>query len=135
MKRSLAGLVRPPSVVFAGAGLAKPLDKVVKVGSLGDQSGLYADIGGPGSSVAAQMAIDDSGLLAKGWKIELISAEGAAAVQRGEVRVAVPVQVPPAGPVREQNQVVAEPPRLHGRLPGPARHGRHVGDGGSRAGE
>src|SRR6185503_9341383 len=28
-----------------------------------------------GSSVAAQMAIEDSGLLAKGWKIELISAD------------------------------------------------------------
>jgi branched-chain amino acid transport system substrate-binding protein len=46
------------------------MDKNVKVGSLGDQSGLYADIGGPGSSIAAQMAIEDSGLLAKGWKLD-----------------------------------------------------------------
>src|SRR6059058_2548365 len=76
MKRSVAALVLTTSLVFAGSALAQgKLDKVVKVGSLGDQSGLYADIGGPGSSVAAQMAIEDSGLLAKGWKIELISAD------------------------------------------------------------
>ena len=75
MKRSIAALVMTTSLVFAGGAFAQTLDKVVKVGSLGDQSGLYADIGGPGSSVAAQMAIDDSGLLAKGWKIELISAD------------------------------------------------------------
>src|ERR1700692_4945714 len=76
MKRSIAGLVLIGSLVFAGGALAQgKLDKVVKVGSLGDQSGLYADIGGPGSTVAAQMAIEDSGLLAKGWKIDLISAD------------------------------------------------------------
>ena len=75
-KRSIAALVLTTSLVFAGSALAQAkLDKVVKVGSLGDQSGLYADIGGPGSSVAAQMAIEDSGLLAKGWKIDLISAD------------------------------------------------------------
>jgi branched-chain amino acid transport system substrate-binding protein len=59
-----------------GSALAQEkLDKVIKVGSLGDQSGLYQDIGGPGSTVAAQMAIEDSGLLAKGWKIDLISGD------------------------------------------------------------
>src|SRR6266568_3202724 len=76
MKRSIAALVLTASLVMAGGALAQgKLDKVVKVGSLGDKSGLYADIGGPGSSAAAQMAIEDSGLLAKGWKIDLISAD------------------------------------------------------------
>src|SRR5258705_2329313 len=76
MKRSIAALALTTCLVFAGGALAQEkLDKVVKVGSLGDQSGLYADIGGPGSVVAAQMAIEDSGLLAKGWKIDLISAD------------------------------------------------------------
>ncbi len=51
------------------------MDKIVKIGSLGDQASLYADIGGPGSVVAAQMAVEDSGLLAKGWKIDVISAD------------------------------------------------------------
>src|SRR5258708_31621602 len=76
MNRSIAALVLTTSLVIAGGALAqRKLDKVVKVGSLGDQSGLYADIGGPGSSAAAQMAIEDSGLLAKAWKIDLISAD------------------------------------------------------------
>ena len=76
MKRLIAAMVLTSGVVFAGSALAEEkLDKVVKVGSLGDQSGLYQDIGGPGSTVAAQMAIEDSGLLAKGWKISLISAD------------------------------------------------------------
>ena len=75
MKRSLAAFVMTTSLVFAGTALAQTMDKVVKVGSLGDQSGLYQDIGGPGSVVAAQMAIEDSGLAAKGWKIDLVSAD------------------------------------------------------------
>src|SRR5215467_14189422 len=75
MKRSIATLAMTTSLLFAAAASAQTMDKVVKVGSLGDQSGLYQDIGGPGSTVAAQMAIEDSGLLAKGWKIEVISAD------------------------------------------------------------
>src|SRR5215475_12175334 len=75
MKRSIAALVMTTSLVFAGSASAQTMDKVVKVGSLGDQSGLYQDIGGPGSVVAAQMAIEDSGLAAKGWNIGLVSAD------------------------------------------------------------
>ena len=41
------------------------MDKTVKIGALSDQSGLYADLGGPGSTLAAQMAVEDSGLTAK----------------------------------------------------------------------
>jgi len=73
--QAIAALVLTSGLVFAGVASAQTMDKVVKVGSLGDQSGLYQDIGGPGSTVAAQMAIEDSGLLAKGWKIDLISAD------------------------------------------------------------
>ncbi|MDB5552739.1 MAG: transporter substrate-binding protein [Rhizobium sp.] len=50
-------------------------DKTVKVGNLSDQSGLYADLGGPGSTLAAQMAVEDSGLVAKGWKIDVIAGD------------------------------------------------------------
>ena len=50
-------------------------DKTVKIGVLTDNSGLYSDLGGAGSTLAAQMAIEDSGLAAKGWKIDLISAD------------------------------------------------------------
>jgi branched-chain amino acid transport system substrate-binding protein len=62
-------------MITASAALAQTTDKNVKIGSLGDQSSLYADIGGPGSVIAAQMAIEDSGLLQKGWKIEVIAAD------------------------------------------------------------
>jgi branched-chain amino acid transport system substrate-binding protein len=57
----------------AGSALAQ--DKTVKVGVLTDNSGLYSDLGGAGSTLAAQMAIEDSGMAAKGWKIDLISAD------------------------------------------------------------
>src|SRR5882724_3917680 len=75
MKHSVAALVLTTSLVLSGSALAQTMDKVTRVGALGDQSGLYQDIGGPGSTVAAQMAIEDSGLLAKGWKIGVISGD------------------------------------------------------------
>ena len=48
---------------------------VVKIGVLNDMSGLYADIGGPGSVEAARVAITDFGGTVNGKKIELISAD------------------------------------------------------------
>jgi branched-chain amino acid transport system substrate-binding protein len=50
-------------------------DKIVKLGELDDQSSLYADSGGPGSVLSVNMAVEDSGLRDKGWKIDVISAD------------------------------------------------------------
>jgi len=50
-------------------------DKVVKIGVLTDMSSLYADINGPGAVVAIKMAVEDSGLPAKGWKIDVLSGD------------------------------------------------------------
>jgi branched-chain amino acid transport system substrate-binding protein len=75
MRRSPAILVLTTALIAAGSAFGQTMDKNVKIGSLGDQSGLYADIGGPGSVTAAQMAVEDSGLLQKGWKIEVIAAD------------------------------------------------------------
>ena len=75
MRRLSEALVFTTALFAAGAACAQTLDKNVKIGSLGDQSSLYADIGGPGSVIAAQMAVEDSGLLQKGWKIEVIAAD------------------------------------------------------------
>jgi len=47
----------------------------VKIGILNDQSGLYADFGGPTSVVVAQMAIEDFGGKVLGKPIELVSAD------------------------------------------------------------
>jgi branched-chain amino acid transport system substrate-binding protein len=61
------------SLLLTGIALAD--DKVVKIGSLSDQTSLYADIGGPGSTLAAQMAVEDSGLLKKGWTIDVLTGD------------------------------------------------------------
>ncbi len=50
-------------------------DKNVKIGVLNDMSSLYADIGGPNAVVAVKMAVEDSGLPAKGCKIDVIGGD------------------------------------------------------------
>jgi len=49
--------------------------KTVKIGVLSDLSSLYSDITGAGSVLAARMAIEDSGLLNKGWTIEVVAGD------------------------------------------------------------
>ena len=61
--------------VSGGAANAQISNDVVKIGVLTDMSSLYADIGGPNSVVAIKMAIEDSGLVAKGWKIDVVSGD------------------------------------------------------------
>jgi len=73
--RFIASLLLGAAFSLAGAGFALAQDKTIKVGVLTDNSGLYSDLGRVGSTLAAQMAIEDSGLAAKGWKIDLISAD------------------------------------------------------------
>jgi branched-chain amino acid transport system substrate-binding protein len=76
MKTSIAAsLLLGSALSLAAASAAFAQDKTVKIGALSDQSGLYADLGGPGSTLAAQMAVEDSGLVAKGWKIDIISGD------------------------------------------------------------
>ncbi|WP_291853820.1 ABC transporter substrate-binding protein [Bradyrhizobium sp.] len=74
MKHRISALFLGTALALA-AGSALAQDKNVKIGVLTDNSGLYSDLGGAGSSLAAQMAVEDSGLAAKGWKIEIISAD------------------------------------------------------------
>lgn len=50
-------------------------DGVVKIGLLTDMSGTYSDVAGPGTVVAAQMAIDEFGGKVAGAPIELVSAD------------------------------------------------------------
>jgi branched-chain amino acid transport system substrate-binding protein len=73
-------LTRRTAVLLAcaGLGLATPAlaqDKTAKIGVLTDMSSLYADINGPGTVVAVKMAVEDSGLPAKGWKIEVLGGD------------------------------------------------------------
>jgi branched-chain amino acid transport system substrate-binding protein len=54
---------------------AQVSDNVVKIGVLNDQSGLYADLGGPGSVTAARMAAEDAGGSVLGKPIEIVFAD------------------------------------------------------------
>ncbi len=47
----------------------------IKIGVMNDQSGTYADLAGPGSVVAARMAVEDFGAAKKGMKVEIVVAD------------------------------------------------------------
>ena len=54
---------------------AQMTGNVIKIGVLNDQSGLYADLGGQGSVVAAKMAAEEVGGKVNGVPIEVIGAD------------------------------------------------------------
>jgi branched-chain amino acid transport system substrate-binding protein len=60
---------------LAGTANAQVSDGVIKIGVMNDMSGLYADIAGPGSVVAAKMAVEDFGAAKKGMKVEVVGAD------------------------------------------------------------
>jgi branched-chain amino acid transport system substrate-binding protein len=62
---ALAGLV-------AGAAQAQVN---VKIGVLNDRSGLYSDLTGEGSVIAARMAVEDFKAAEKGIKVDIVSAD------------------------------------------------------------
>jgi branched-chain amino acid transport system substrate-binding protein len=71
----LSTLVASACTLGAAAAQAQISDGVIKIGVMNDMSGLYADITGPGSVVAARMAVEDFGAAAKGMKVEIVSAD------------------------------------------------------------
>jgi branched-chain amino acid transport system substrate-binding protein len=71
--RRYAVLIACAELGLATSALAQ--DKTVKIGVLNDMSSLYADIGGANSVVAIKMAVQDSGLTDKGWKIDVLSGD------------------------------------------------------------
>jgi branched-chain amino acid transport system substrate-binding protein len=65
------------SGINAGAQPVSPISgNVVRIGVLTDMSGVYSDIGGPASVLAAQMAVEDFNAAAKpSFKIEVVSVD------------------------------------------------------------
>jgi branched-chain amino acid transport system substrate-binding protein len=61
------------AVTLLGAAPALATD--VKLGVLNDRSGVYADLSGEGSVIAARMAVEDFAAANKGIKVEIISAD------------------------------------------------------------
>jgi branched-chain amino acid transport system substrate-binding protein len=57
------------------AGTAAAEDIPIKIGVLNDRSGVYADLAGEGSVIAAKMAVEDFGADAKGFKVDILSAD------------------------------------------------------------
>jgi len=77
---------RPVLSIFLGAAMALATagalaaetgisDGVVRIGVLTDLSGIYSEIGGQGSVVAAQMAVEDFGGKVLGKPVEVVSAD------------------------------------------------------------
>jgi branched-chain amino acid transport system substrate-binding protein len=62
-------------ILAAGPAGAQMTGNVVKIGVLSDMSSLYADITGPGSVVAARMAVEDFGGKVAGAPVEIVSAD------------------------------------------------------------
>jgi branched-chain amino acid transport system substrate-binding protein len=78
MKRSLLQSLISAALIFAADAAAaqeKISDGVVKIGLLLDMSGPYSDINGPGSALAARMAIEDFGGKVLGKPIEIVVAD------------------------------------------------------------
>jgi branched-chain amino acid transport system substrate-binding protein len=67
-----AGLVVSLGMPSARAQIS---DDVVRIGVLNDQSGLFADLGGPGSVTAARMAVEDAGGNVLGKPVEIVFAD------------------------------------------------------------
>ncbi|MEY3998191.1 MAG: hypothetical protein RLY60_1003 [Pseudomonadota bacterium] len=76
MKFSLRTLLAVMLTTAGWQAHAQISDGIVKIGVLNDMSGLYADIGGPGSVVAAKMAVEDYLKSTKSsLKVEVVSAD------------------------------------------------------------
>src|SRR5713101_5040942 len=74
MNRVLSGVFASALVLAATAAMAQSKPPL-KLGGILDMSGLYADITGPGSEIAAKMAAEDFGGEVLGRKIEIIAAD------------------------------------------------------------
>jgi branched-chain amino acid transport system substrate-binding protein len=75
MKMRLKVLAAAAALALAGAAQAQISGNVVKIGVMNDQSGTYADLSGPGSTLAAKMAIEDFKAKEKGLNVEVVFAD------------------------------------------------------------
>jgi len=75
-KRGLLGVAVAAALSLSlGTAQAQVSDNVIKIGVLSDMSSLYTDLAGAGSVVAAKLAVEDSGIEKRGYKVEIVSAD------------------------------------------------------------
>jgi branched-chain amino acid transport system substrate-binding protein len=116
MKKLLAAAAAV--ALSAGAAHAQQwTDGTIKIGVMNDMSGLYADLTGIGSVIAARMAVEDYGAAAKGMKVEILGADhqnkpdvGSGIVRKwiDEDKVDVIVDVPTSSVALAVNEIVRE---------------------------
>jgi len=70
-----ASFVATALALAGGAAMAQISDDVVRIGVMGDLSGPYSGNGGPGSVLAARMAIEDFGGKVNGKNIDLVTVD------------------------------------------------------------
>src|SRR5665213_4203350 len=75
MKRLTALTGFAAALLLSAAAQAQITKDTIKIGVPADMPSLYADLGGPGSVIAAKMAVEDFGGTLNGKKIEVISAD------------------------------------------------------------
>ncbi len=75
LRATLTAMAAALALAAGGAAHAQISDDVVRIGVMGDVSGPYSGNGGPGSVLAARMAIEDFGGTVNGKKIELLSVD------------------------------------------------------------
>jgi branched-chain amino acid transport system substrate-binding protein len=116
MQRTLVSLA-VAAALGAGVAQAQVSDNVIKIGVLSDMSSLYTDLAGAGSVVAARMAVEDSGIEKRGYKIEIVSADhqnkpdvgsGVARQWYDADKVDVIVDTPNSGVALAVNQITKE---------------------------
>lgn len=73
--RLVGGAVVLGVLACAASASAQISDNVIRIGIINDQSGVYSGTGGPGSTLAAQMAAEDLGGKINGATIEIVSGD------------------------------------------------------------
>src|SRR5437870_8187923 len=117
MKAIRHSLMALTLVAAASAAQAQISDNVIKIGVLSDMSSLYTDLAGAGSVAAARMAVEDSGIEKRGYKVEIVSADhqnkpdvGSAIARQwyDTDKVDVIVDVPNSGVALAVNQITRD---------------------------
>jgi branched-chain amino acid transport system substrate-binding protein len=75
MKKIIAAVVTAVTFSLAGSAFAQSPARTVKIGIISDLSGLYQDIGGPGTIVAAKLAVADYNKINPNLKVEILKGD------------------------------------------------------------
>src|SRR5512147_1424492 len=116
-KRTMVAAAIATALGLSATASAQVSDNVIKIGVLSDMSSLYTDLAGAGSVAAARLAVEDSGIEKRGYKVEIVSADhqnkpdvGSAIARQwyDTEKVDVIVDVPNSGVALAVNQITRD---------------------------